>query len=504
MKILTAKQTRTAEQLAFQSGLSGARLMENAGSAATRVMQAEFSLKGKRVVVVAGSGNNGGDGFVVARKCKEYGANVLIILAMGLPTTADSSEMLSRAKQAEVSVWNYYDNPELSLLQIQTADLLVDAVFGIGFHGAADREIGEIFRQINDSTAACISLDLPSGLCCDEGEVKGSAVIADLTVSFMGYKPCHFLFPSVEFCGKTVAVSIGFSTEHLPDVYGEVWEEKNAFDALVPIPPNAHKGTKGTAVIVGGSYGMAGAPLLAARAAMRTGAGLVRVCLPQSVYLGTMACLPEAVFLPMSEKDGCLSVDSFSSKLLDKASALLIGCGMSTGESAVQTVHHLLSQTKVPTVLDADGLNAVADDPSVLKVCRAPLILTPHPGEMARLCHSTVSEIEKKRVFYARKFAVEQKVITVLKGAYTVIASPCGRLFVNTTGNEAMATAGSGDMLAGMITALLANGTNPLSAAVAGVYFHGAVGDLAAEKMGKRGVLTSDMIELLPKIWNKR
>lgn len=501
MKVLTAVQTRAAEQIAFRAGMSSARLMENAGSAATRAIKEHFEIRAKQVVVVAGQGNNGGDGFVVARKLKEYGAKVTIILAMGIAVTPDSHAMLTRAKAAQVPVVNFYDDTDLATRLMASADLLVDAIFGIGFHGAPDREVSTVIHHMNESAATIVALDLPSGICCDDGAVHGVAVRADLTISFIGYKPCHFLFPSASFCGNTVAVPIGIDTEVLTDYYAEVTDVADALAALPAIPKNAHKGSKGTAVIVGGSFGMAGAPMLSARAAMRSGAGMVRVCLPRSVYPAAAPQLPEAVFTPLPECDGYLSADSVSAELLCGAKALLIGPGMGHNAHTIAAATRMAAISRIPTVIDADGLNAMAAEPELLRQCKAPVIVTPHLGEMARLCGKTVEEISRDRIGVALAFAKEHQVITVLKGAYTVIAAPDGRLFINTTGNEAMATAGSGDMLAGMITAFLANGMEPLAAAVSAVCLHGAAGDLTAAALGVRGVITGDMIERLPQLF---
>ena len=296
MKVLNALQTRKAEQLAFSVGISGERLMENAGSAAARVIKENYNLNNIRAVVVVGQGNNGGDGYVVARKLKEYGAKVAVVMAMGIAMTKDSALMQKRAENAGITVINYYDNTDLSGNLIDTADIIIDAIFGIGFHGAADREISIIIERINRARAAKIALDIPSGVIADSGKVLGAAIRADITVSFIGYKPCHFEYPAVDFCGKTVAVSIGIEEKKITDFYAEVIDVNKAISFLKKIPADAHKGTKGTALIIGGSFGMAGAPMIAARAAMRSGVGIVKVCIPKCVYSAAAPMLPEAVF----------------------------------------------------------------------------------------------------------------------------------------------------------------------------------------------------------------
>ncbi len=503
MKILTSEQTRSVERSAMRMGMSGERLMENAGAAATRVIKEKFEVNGLKAVVVVGQGNNGGDGYVVARKLKEYGTNVTVILAMGPSVTADSTSMFNRARQAQVAFLNYYDDEVLCAKLIESSDIIVDAIFGIGFHGAPDRDACEIIGKINDSSAKKISLDIPSGLTCDSGEVKAPAVCADLTISFIGYKPCQFLFPSSNYCGKTVAVSIGIDEQLITEGYAEIIDNKKSIGLLSDIPLAAHKGTKGMVVIFGGSYGMVGAPVLSAKAAYRSGAGIVRVCLPDNVYPIAATMLPEAIFSPASHNEGFLTSDSVKADIIKGAKAVLVGPGMGLNADTVAAVAKIVALSKVPTVIDADGLNALAEDPEILKSKQADVIITPHPGEMSRLCGKSVAEIQNNRIAVASNYAVENKVITVLKGAYTVIALPSGRVFINTTGNAGMATAGSGDMLAGMISAFLANGTDPVSATIAAVNLHGAVGDMTAEQLGIRGITTSDMIQRLPFLLNQ-
>ena len=501
MKVLTAAQTKNAEQLAFNRGLSGERLMENAGSAAARVINQSYDLNGKLAVVVVGQGNNGGDGYVVARKLKEYGARVAVIMAMGIAMTRDSVAMQKRATDAGISVMNFYDNTDFSENLIDTSDIIVDAIFGIGFHGAADREISLIIERINHSNAKKIALDIPSGVIADTGEVLGSAVKADLSVSFIGYKPCHFEYSSLEYCGKVRAVSIGIDDNEITDFSAEVIEVKQALSYLSKIPSNAHKGTKGTALIIGGSFGMAGAPMLSAKAAIRSGAGIVKVCIPRDAYTAAASMLPEAVFVPTEGKNGFLCGDDIKSDLFKNVNSVLIGPGMGNNESTLSAVLKAAAFSNVPTVIDADGLNAISFEPDILK-SNYVVAVTPHPGEMSRLIGKSISEIQKNRISAALDFAKEYSVITVLKGSYTVIACPSGKIYINTTGNAAMATAGSGDMLSGMIAAFLANGTDPEKAVVSAVCLHGAAGDYAAQKLGIRGPITTDMIESLPFVLN--
>ena len=501
MKILTSIQTKKAEQIAFDMGISSERLMENAGSAAARVIKQNYAIKDSKAVVVVGQGNNGGDGYVVARKLKEYGAKVAVIMAMGIAMTKDSATMQKKAIESGISVINYYDNTSLSVSLIDSADIIIDAIFGIGFHGAPDREISAIIEEINNANAKKIALDIPSGVIANTGEVLGVAVKSDLTVSFIGYKPCHFEYPSSEYCGKSISVSIGIDEKNITDYFAESVDEKMALSFLKKIPLNAHKGTKGTVLIIGGSFGMAGAPMLSARAAMRAGAGIVKVCTTKEAYPAAAPMLPEAVFAPKIGKGGFLTANDITPDLFKGANSLLIGPGLGFNDETVGAVAKAAALAKIPTIIDADGLNAISVEPEILNSDFL-VAVTPHPGEMGRLIDESVSYVQKNRISTALNYAKEQGVITVLKGSYTVIATPSGKVYINTTGNKAMATAGSGDMLAGMIAAFLANGTDPEKAVAAAVCLHGVAGDKVASELGTRGVLTSDMIEALPYILN--
>lgn len=501
MKILTATETRKAEQIAFNKGVSGETLMENAGLAATEIIKQKFNVKEKNVVVVVGQGNNGGDGYVVARELKKIGAIVTVITAMGKPKTPDSTTMHKRAIDVGVSVIDFEEKTELSKSIISSANFIVDAIFGIGFRGMPDEKISHIIEEINQSKAKKIALDVPSGVITDTGEVLGVAVKADLTISFIGYKPCHFEKPALDFCGDTVVASIGINDSEISDFSGQVIDKNQALSYLSKIPSNAHKGTKGTALIIGGSFGMVGAPMLAAKAAMRSGVGIVKVCVPKLCYSAAAPMLPEAVFTPIDDKNGFLCGENLKSELFNNVNSVLIGPGMGNNASTLSAVLKSVAYSKVPTVIDADGLNVISAEPDALK-SKYVVAVTPHPGEMARLTGKTVSEVQKNRASVALDFAKTYDVITVLKGSYTVIACPSGKIYINTTGNAAMATAGSGDMLGGMIAAFLANGTEPEKAVVAAVCLHGTAGDLVAEKMGVRGPVTTDMIDCLPFVLN--
>ena len=501
MFLLNVAQTRAAEQAAAAAGISPQRLMENAGAAAAKAVAGFYTLPGLRAVVVAGNGNNGGDGFVVARKLKEYGAQVAVLLVMGMPATENSNLMLTRLRQANISVLNFYDDPTYAGQLISQADLLIDAIFGIGFHGAADRDLAAIIALMNRSKAEIVALDLPSGVVCDTGKVHGAAVRATRTVTFIGTKPCHFVFPAADYCGALSCVSIGVDEALIPQSTATVLSKQAACAALTKIPRGAHKGTKGTALIFAGSYKMPGAACFAALAALRAGAGLVRLAVPKAAYPLVAPLVPEAVFEPYNETEPW-TVERLQ-PLLQSANAVLIGPGLGVSNATAGLLRLILKLAKVPVVVDADALTALADNLSLLNQAGCPVILTPHPGEMSRLLQMPVPALEQNRLQTAGNFAKEHGVITLLKGAYTVIAGSGGKLYLNTTGNAALATPGSGDVLAGMITAFAANGTEPLTAAAAAACLHGAAGDEALKTGAVRGLTVRDVLLALPRVFHE-
>lgn len=500
MFLLNCEQTRAAEQAAIAAGISAQRLMENAGAAAAKAIAGYYNLPGLSAVVVAGNGNNGGDGLVVARKLSEYGARVAVLLVMGMPATKNSSLMLTRLKQANVPVLNFYDDPTYAGQLLAQADVMVDAIFGIGFHGAPDRDLAAVIALMNQSRAEKIALDLPSGVVCNTGEVHGAAVRAVRTITFIGCKPCHFILPAADYCGELSCVSIGIDAGQIAQRTAEILSPGAACAALTKFPRQAHKGTKGTALVFAGSYKMPGAAFISSMAALRAGAGLVKLVTPKSAYPLIAPLVPEAIFEPYDEAEPWS--DLRLQPLLQGADAILIGPGLGLQTATAGLLRLVLRLARVPVILDADALSALAESMDLLQEAHCPIILTPHPGEMGRLLKKGVQELEQNRLQTAADFAAQFGVITVLKGAYTVTASG-DRLYLNTTGNAAMATPGSGDMLAGMITAFAANGTEPLQAAAAAVCLHGAAGDAALKTGALRGLTVRDMLLALPGVFHE-
>lgn len=482
MKVLSADLIRKSEEKAVLSGTFSFReLMYKAGTAVGEIIKERFSCENKKIAVVCGNGNNGGDGFVIAKYLFEHGADVKVFLPLGKPKTEEASY--------------YYKN--LGETRVQTEfngdfDIIVDAVFGIGLSREPNTELTAIFEKINKSSAKVVSVDIPSGVASDTGEVFTSAVGADLTVTFISLKPCFMLPSGSDYCGEIIVCDIGVQP------VGYLYEtiEKPVFPKR---RHNSHKGTYGTALIIAGSYGMAGALMLCSKAALRSGLGIAKCVMCKNIYPAFTSYLPEAVCIPTNEtKNGTLNSNFIDTeKLISGAKALLFGCGVGTDKSCLEILKNILKFSNIPTVIDADGINLISRNIELLKESKAPLILTPHPAEMARLCGISTQEVEKDRITVARDFATKHKCYIVLKGANTIVAEPCGRISVNMCGNPSMATGGSGDVLAGVTVSLLAQGYETSFAVKSAVYLHSHAGDKAALKRGMHAVLPSDIIEEL-------
>lgn len=481
MLVLTAAQIKKAEDNAVVNGIfSYAQMMKNAGEAATKEIVSRYNVRGKNICVICGNGNNGGDGLVIASNLKSYGANVSLLIPLGFPVTDTALNFKSCTQNIKI-IQDFSEE----------YDIIIDALFGIGFNRQPSDDIRELIEKINRYDCIKISIDIPSGLFCDGDEVQ-TAFVADLTLSFSCYKICQLLPKTSGFCGETVVLDIGIPI----DEYSYQTIDK---PSQIKRPRNAHKGTFGTALLVCGSYGMCGAEILAARAALRSGVGIVKAIVCDKNYRAFTSAVPEAVCVPVvTLESGTLDAhDATIFSSITNCDALLIGCGLGRGDNVKKIVFQVLNQSSIPTVIDADGINAISDDISIISKSNAPLILTPHPGEMARLCNTTIDDIESNRIEFAKRFAVENNVYLVLKGSNTIIATPDGRIFFNTTGNDGLATGGSGDVLSGMIVSRLAQGYDPLTATLNSVWIHGAAADKLSKTMSTRAIIPSDIIEEL-------
>ena len=482
MSILTVSKIRELEKNAVLSHKTTYReLMYTAGTLAGKSISDKYDIKNKKVAVVCGVGNNGGDGFVIADFLSKKGALVKVFTPFGIPKTEDA---LFYCNKLQLKVCEDFS--------IDNFDIIIDSIFGIGLNREVDTYTLGIFDKINNQKAIKISVDIPSGIEADTGKVLGGGVFADYTVTFTALKPCFVLPCGSDYCGKVEVIDLGLG-DYLPDY--EIIKEPEFKKRM----HNSHKGTYGTAVLFCGSYGMAGAAMLSAKAALRSGLGIAKCVLPKSIYNAFTSYLPEAVCRPTEDtQDGKLKFDSVDFvEALSGADAVLCGCGIGNCEDTKRITEYLILNSEVPVIIDADGINSVADSIEILKKAKVPIILTPHPGEMARLCKTDVKEIENNRISYAEKFAAEFNCIVVLKGANTIVAEPNGSLSFNVLGNPGMATGGSGDVLAGIVVSLLAQGFTPQDAAKGAVYLHSSAADKAVLKRSCHSLLPADIIEEL-------
>lgn len=486
MRVLRSESIKELERKADQYGYSYADMMENAGNAAVAALLKETDVKGKSVTVVCGSGNNGGDGYVVARLLSNEGAFVRL-LYLSEPSTETAKYMRQRFSGEVIPFEASY---------LYETDIIIDAIFGTGLSRAAENEYKAAIEAINSSAAFTVSLDIPSGLFADSNEYT-VAVKADMTVTFIGYKLCNMLYPAAECFGNTVLSEINMP-KHL---YNEV----ETFGEVITPPafekrkPNSHKGNYGTLSLICGSFGMAGAAMLCTKAALKSGVGIAKLSLPAEIYTAVTSFVPEAVCCPYDVNG---DMEAVAQKAINGASAVLIGCGLSTEKYADCLLKSVLNNYNGKLIIDADGLNILSQNIEYIKRSGADIIITPHPGEMARLCGVSVSDVESDRVGFAKKLSEELGVTVVLKGSITVVASN-DKIYFNLTGNPGMATGGSGDVLAGIIAALCAMGNDSLESAVNGVYVHGCAGDKATECYGEISALPTDTIGFLPEVFKK-
>jgi NAD(P)H-hydrate epimerase len=509
MKILTAQQMKEIDRRTIEEiGIPGPVLMENAGLQIFRVLQALFPFfRKEKIVIVAGRGNNGGDGLVVARHLQNNGARPLVLLlASRQEIGGDAAVNLRAGEKSGVRVLEI-QTPEAwkrRRKEVADASIIVDAVFGTGLTKPASGLYALAIADINHSTAFKLAVDLPSGLSSDSPEIIGPAVKADLTVTMAAPKVAHVFPPAEELIGDLYVADISVPPDlfKAPGLKLELIEKT----ALLPVfsrrKRDSHKGTYGHLLIVAGSLGKTGAAVMAARAALLSGAGLVTAATPASCLPIVARSMMELMTEPLAET----AEKTFSAEAVEKAltlshgkDAVLIGPGISTHPSTREFVWKLLPEIKAPVVIDADGLNILSLKPSLLKRLPRPAILTPHPGEFGRLVGLAVPEVLKNRLDLVPAFARKNGVFLILKGYRTLISDPRGNVFVNPTGNPGMATGGTGDVLSGLVASLLMQQKDPLQAAAAAVYLHGFSGDLAAEKVGEKAVVAGDLIRFLPR-----
>src|SRR5262245_27411040 len=504
LPVFTAAEMRALDARAIgQLGIPGPRLMEAAGDGAAQAIATEFTpIRGKRVVILCGKGNNGGDGFVVARSLRARGARVQVVLiGSRSEVKGDAAVALGRWRGG---IEEIASEPELRALDrdLARADVIVDALLGTGLTGAARGLVALAIEAVNHAGRPVASLDLPSGLSSDRGALLGPTVNARLTTTFAGYKRSLLLHPGAIHAGRTIVVDIGIPPAEVGrGITTFLLEEDDVRRHFPPRPPDAHKGTFGHLLVVAGSVGKTGAAGLAARAALRSGVGLCTIATPVSQQPIVAGLAMEPMTEPVAETPGqtiSLKARERILELIARTDALALGPGLSLDPETQALVRGLVVAVARPMVLDADGLSALAGHLDLLDRAAGPRVLTPHPGEMARMLGMTVADVQSDRFEVVRAFATRHRVALALKGAGTVIGVPDGRIFINPKGNPGMASGGSGDVLTGMVGAFLARGFDAVTALVTGCFLHGRAGDLACVERGEEALIAGDIIEAIP------
>lgn len=510
MRLVTASEMREMDRLAIDKiGIPGAVLMENAAAGASRIFLEHFNpVPGSRVVIFCGKGNNGGDGFAMARRLSCTGMKVVVIsLVQTSQLAGDALMNFEIVERMGLAVIPATTPSELTgcVEHVRECDYIIDGIFGTGLSSEVKGIYLDAIRMINASKKRVMSIDIPSGLNADNGHVMGAAVRADLTVTFGFPKLGQLLFPGSDLIRRLVTVDIGIPkmTSDMVESRYCITEPDEFRDLLQEGKRDTHKGDRGHLLVIAGSTGKTGAAVMTALGALRAGAGLVTVGTPASLNSILEVKLTEAMTAPLPETtEGTLSIRAKDRilRLAEGKSAIAIGPGLSTNPETTRLVREIAAECDSPMVIDADGLNALAEEPGILNRLDRKKILTPHPGEMGRLTGLKGHDIQLDRMGTAARFIKQCKCCLVLKGARTLISAAGEKTYLNPTGNPALASGGSGDVLTGIISGLMTRGAPAFKAAVAGAYLHGLAADLLAEEMGEAGVLAGDLLNVLPGI----
>lgn len=529
MEILTPQAMRKSDQDTINAGCPEILLMEAAagGTAeyADKIIKNEILNLGNyyniskrkvkkdiNILIFVGKGNNGGDGLAAARFLKSYGYQVEIILS----TEIDELKGINKTNfnlcaYHDIKYYEYNNISEAEIIsKLKMSDFVIDALLGTGISGEVRGSSKNLIQLINavvseTTNKILLAVDIPSGISGKTGEILGTAVKADYTATMAAYKRGLLLFPGREYSGSIKVIDIGIKQSVITKNSDglKLFRKKDAEDFIPKRKLDGHKGTFGRTAVLSGSRGMVGAPLLSAEAALRSGTGLVYLLLPEEIEQNVSVQLNEVLTKALSSTDGIINSDSLN-YILDFAAqmdVMAVGPGLGSNNETEKVIFELLNKVDIPLILDADALNSIKDL-KILKDSSADVLITPHPGEMSRLINKSIEEININRVDIARNFALEYGVSIILKGAATVTASPDGRAYLNNTGTNGMATAGSGDVLTGIAAALAAQGMHLFEAAASAVYLHGKAGEFAAERKSDFALKAGDIIDSLADAWN--
>ncbi len=507
MKIVSKEEMKALEiENATKYGVDEWMMMEHAAMALFLAVEDEVgSLENKRVLILAGKGNNGGDVLASARNFLEAGSQVRVLLVMGEPTSKLARKHLSILQKFGVPI-EKYEKAKLEKIRtmVKEADIVLDGILGTGASHLVSDDLAEVMEIVNRNSEFTVSADIPSGLESNTGKILSASIIADMTVTFGMVKRGLLFYPARERCGKVKLGKIGLPFELMQELNlkGELVTSEDVKTFLPSRPAFSHKGTFGRVAIIAGSSKYTGAPVLTVSGALRVGAGLVTVGVPAPYNTVVTSALPEAISFPLpATQDGFLAVKARQNieSLLEKVDVLAIGPGLGTNFETAEVVKWLMSTFDIPIILDADALNLISKDIENLNFSEK-MAITPHPGEFSRLVSKNTKEILSNPVRYATDFATQKHVNVLLKGATTVIATPDGRYFLNVTGNSGLATGGSGDVLTGMIAGFIAQGVRVEDALKLAAYVHGRCAEVYAEENDEASFIPQDLVDTIPKV----
>ncbi len=508
MILLTADEMQTVDRAAIDMGMEELILMETAGrSVAARAYSRWQDEIWGEIVILAGGGNNGGDGLVAARYLDSWGAAVRVLMLK--PPSELSGVNRQNFTMCDINNVNFTyvqeTDPQNIEAIINNSGLIIDALLGTGLKGEVRGRATDIIELANKSESPTVAVDIPSGINATTGEVLGSAIEADMTVTMQEAKLGHELYPGRRYCGELVITDLNFPGKAYKNINPAHFKltDREAVQLLPERPETGHKGTFGRVLVIAGSRKMPGAAILTALSCLKAGAGLVELAVPADISANISGSAPEIVLRPLNSPAGQLSRENLEEirAAAEKADVIAVGPGLGQSESLEQLMRGLLKEISVPLIIDADGINNLPDL-SLIEAFEQELILTPHPGEMGRLLDKQAAEIVDSKVQIARDFARDKGVVLVLKGADTLTALPAGEIFVNPTGNQGMGTAGSGDVLTGLTAGLRAQGISGEKAACLASYLHGRAGDLAAEDKSSYSLTAGDLMEYLGRAFN--
>ena len=505
--VVTAQEMSNIDNRAIQEyGIPSTCLMETAGAKSAQNIWETYGGKDFRVLIVCGKGNNGGDGFVIARHLSNAGADVdVAILFPQNEAKGDPAVFLKSLKKMEIAITEVgEENTSRLEALVKNSDLIVDAILGTGFQPPTRGLPEKVVRILSAHETPIVAIDIPSGLDATTGGAQPPYIDAKITLALGGLKRGHLLMPAAEHVGEVISLDIGIPHECLKEenILLHVTEPSDVAANLPERRPDAHKGDAGHLLLIAGAPGMSGAALMTAMSALRAGAGRVTLAVPENISSLVEGKYPEIMTLSLpATESGSIDASAFDF-LVERSedmSALVVGPGLLTHPRTIELVHLLTQHIGAPVVLDADALNALAQDLTILDGRLAQLILTPHPGEMARLLGISTREVQEDRITHASSFASQHHLDIALKGWGTIVATSDGEIWYNPTGNSNMATAGSGDVLAGVIGALLAQGLSRKWSLICGVYLHGLSGELASLEVGGLGITATDILQALPR-----